>query len=354
MNHPQHRVLSRVCGIAVLLAVAGLGSGCKTTFRTVDQRFISQPAKYRRVQVLPVWLLGAGNVDHSLTTNQLAALSRKAEAAVEAAVQAHLQAKCFELTSPVQVLRSNQMYVGSAAAIAQPLEAVRVDLSANPQWQHSAGGPDQPLCFRAAPKPSSARGEGGPAAVRARLEPNPFHYQMTPALTNVLAHLGATNADAVLLVETKAFFESENHCTKRVVYNCTGGGVLAVTEVGFNAALFLAAALAGSHSAPSVIWVDPFWHSCNSIQHTVALVDARTGEVLWLNRQSFRRQDPRDANVLSRTMATTLFDLPMLLGPSSPPAKPGSRQGEPGAAGTFADRAAGSSKAITTPVAGTK
>ena len=144
----------------------------------------------------------------------------------------------------------------------------------------------------------------------AGFEHNPFHYQMTSSLTNVLVRIGATNVGAVLLVDTKAFFESEHKEAKRTIWNWTGGGLIAVTEVGVNAAFFTVALLAESSGPPPPIWVDPFWHSSNSLQHSIALVDARTGEVLWLNRREFKRKDPRDAEILTETVANTLADLP--------------------------------------------
>ena len=54
-----------------LLALTALVSGCKTTFRTVDERFEGHPENYQQVQILPVWFEGGGNVDHTLTTNDL-------------------------------------------------------------------------------------------------------------------------------------------------------------------------------------------------------------------------------------------------------------------------------------------
>ena len=93
---------------------------------------------------------------------------------------------------------------------------------------------------------------------------------------------------------------------------------LTVTEVGVNAAVLAAAALSGASSAPVPIWVDPFWHSNNSLQHNVALVDVRTLEVLWLNRQNFKRKDPRDAGALAETVANAFLDLPPIRGVTSP------------------------------------
>ena len=132
---------------------------------------------------------------------------------------------------------------------------------------------------------------------------------MPPSLGNVLTWVGATNSETILLVHTKAFFESEPKQAKRTIWNWTGGGLSAVAEVGVNAALFAVAALAESSRPLPPIRADPFWHSDNSLQHSIALVDVRTREVLWLNRQNFKHPDPRDVQVLADTVAGTLADL---------------------------------------------
>jgi hypothetical protein len=133
---------------------------------------------------------------------------------------------------------------------------------------------------------------------------------MTSSLTNVLVRFGVTNSEAVLLMDTKAFFESRHRQAKRLWWNWTGGGVIATTEVGVNLAVVAVAALAGAGAAPVPIWIDPFWHSDNSIQHSIALVDIRTQEVLWLNRQDFKHKKARDPEILTGTVAGTLADLP--------------------------------------------
>jgi hypothetical protein len=294
--------------IAGLLVLAGLASGCKTTFRTVDEHFMAQPANYRHVQILPVWFEGAGNIDHSLTTNDLQALCRQAGEDLVSAVQQELRSKGYEVIGPVRVLRADEIFSQPAAEIRRPLEAVRVDFCKNLVGRYSASANGAPLTFRTNTTLSLFRYMATPHP--AEIEHNPFHYQMTSSLTNVLVRFGATNSEAVLLMDTKAFFESRHQQTKRLWWNWTGGGVIATTEVGVNLAVVAVAALAGAGTAPVPIWIDPFWHSDNSIQHSIALVDIRTQEVLWLNRQDFKHKKARDPEILTGTVAGTLADLP--------------------------------------------
>jgi hypothetical protein len=302
--------LKRILCIAGLLTLAGLVSGCKTTFRTVDARLMAQPEEHRRVKVLPVWFEGAGNVDHTLTTNDLQELSRQAGENLSAAVQETLLAKGYEIVGPVEILPGDEKLSRLNPETRRQLEAVRLDSCENLLRPYASANSGQSLTFQTNSTLGFFRYMATPDPKRAVMEQNPFHYQMTPALTNLAARLGPANTDAVLLVDTKAFFESQHNQTKRVVWNCTGGGLLTVTEVGVNVALFAAAALSGAGSAPVPIWVDPFWHSSNSLQHNVALVDVRTQEVLWLNRQSFKNKDPRDADALAETVAKAFLDLP--------------------------------------------
>jgi hypothetical protein len=308
MKHPAEPAWKPLIFVAGWLVLAGLGSGCKTTFRTVDERFMVQPAAHRHVQILPVWFEGAGNIDHTLTTNDLQALYRQADKNLVRAVQRELQSKGYNVVGQVQLPHVDKKSFQPVGVTLQPLEVVRVDFCKNLLGQFPCPTEGRPLTFQT----NTTLGFFSYMATwdHARLEHNPFHYQMTPSLSNVLTCIGATNSEAILLVDTKAFFESEHKQAKRIIWNWTGGGLIAVTEVGVNVALFAVAALAESSSPPPPIWADPFWHSDNSLQHSIALVDARTREVLWLNRQDFKHQDPRDAQVLADTVAGTLADLP--------------------------------------------
>lgn len=310
MKHPAQIIWKPLTVAVGWLVLAGLVSGCKTTFRTVDERFMAQPAAHRRVQVLPVWFEGAGNIDRSLSTNDLQVLCRQTGKNLVRTIQRELQSKGYRVVGPVQLSPGDQMSAGWATGFCGPLETVRRDLCENLLPQFSLPADGRPLTFQT----NTTLGFFRYLATRnpARFEHNPFHYQMTSSLTNVLFGMGATNSEAVLLVDTKAFFESQHKHTKRAVWNWTGGGLLATTEVGVNLAILVAGVLAGAHSAPLPVWVDPFWHSDNSLQHNIALVDVRSREVLWLNREDFKHQDPRDDENLANTLVRTLVDLPRI------------------------------------------
>ncbi len=310
MNNPAKIVLRKSVCAAGLLALAGLISGCKTTFRTVDARFMAQPANYQRVQILPVWFEGAGNVDHTLTTNDLQTLSRQAGENLSAAVQDTLLSKGYEIVGHVDMLDGDKKLSALDPEIRRQLEAVRLDFCENLPRSYASANSENPLTFRTNSSLGFNRYMSNPNWKRAKMEPNPFRYQMTPALTNLVARFRATNSEAVLLVNTKAFFESKHNHTKRTVWNWTGGGVMTITEVGVNLVVVAAAALTGAGSAPVPIWADPFWHSSNSLQHNIVLVDARSQEVLWLNQQNFKHKDPRNKVVLAETVADTLADFP--------------------------------------------
>jgi len=273
------------------LALAALVSGCHT-YRTVDKRFMLQPAAYRRVQVLPVWFAGAGNNDHSLTTNEIQSLCRQTGEDLSTAIREALLSKGYQVTGPVEILSAGKTLPGLDAETRRQLETIRIDFSENLLQPYPLGDSGQPL------------------VIRTNAETNPFHHQLTSPIGMVAARLGETNAVAVLLVDTKVFYESRHKQTKRLWWNWTGGGVIATTEVGVNLAVLAVAVLAGAGSAPGPIWIDPFWHSDNSIQHSIALVDVRTREVLWLNREDFKHQDPSDPESLMKTVTGTLADLP--------------------------------------------
>jgi hypothetical protein len=300
--------------VAGLLVLAGLVSGCQTTFRTVNERFMAHPTNHRQVQILPLWFEGAGSFDRTLTTNDLRVLCRQTVKGLVDDIQHDLRSKGYELAGPARILRVDEISASQAAETMRCLAAVRVDLFKNLAAQYSASIANTPLTFRTQTTLSLSRYMS--TATPSALEHNPFYYQVTPSLTNVLARFGATNAQAVLLVDTKAFFESEHNRTKRTVWNWTGGGLTAVVEVGANLAIIAVAALSGAGSAPVPFGFDPFWHSDNSIQQNIALVDVPTREVLWINQQDFKHQDPADAEALAGTVTDAMHDLPSRLPPS--------------------------------------
>ncbi len=279
-------------GGLVMLALLGLVSGCTTTCRTVDEHYMDHPASYSRVQILPFWFEGAGNIDHSFTTNDLQLLSRQTVSNLVVDVQQLLGAKGYDVVGPDQVRRVDELSPKVAAEVGQSLEFVRADLFSLLRRQYAASITEKPLAFM--PR------AGGAA----------FHHQAAACLTNVLARFAVTNARAVLIMDSKVFFESKHNRTKRALWNWTGGGVTAVVEVGFNAAMYTAAMLARSSSAPEPIWIDPFWHSNNSIQLNLVLVDVQTRTVLWLNQQDFKHQDPRNAKTMEETVTDAMHDLP--------------------------------------------
>ena len=308
MKHPAQLFWKPLIFAVGGLVLIGLVSGCKTTFRTVDERFMAQPAAHRDVQILPIWFAGAGNIDHSLSTNDLRILCRQTGKELTRTIQRVLRANGYTIVGPVQVLYGDEMSSQTAAETWRSLEVVRLDFCENLLGQYPSFADSRPLTFQTNTTLGFFRYMA--TGNHARLEHNPFHHQMTPALTNVLTRIGTTNSEAVLLVDTKAFFESDHKQTKRTIWNWTGGGLLAVTEVGINVAFFAVAALAEASGPPPPLWVDPFWHSDNSLQHSIALVDVHTREVLWLNREEFEHQDPRDAQNLADTVTGTLADLP--------------------------------------------
>ena len=276
----------------MILALLALVSGCTTTCRTVDAHYMDHPASYSRVQILPVWFEGAGNIDHSFTTNDLEVLCRQTATNLVNEVQLHLQAKGYDVVGPDHIGRVDEFTPKLAAELGQSLGVVRADLFDQLRRQYAASITEKPLAFMP------------------RADGTAFHHQAAACLTNVLARLCATNAKAILLMDSKVFFESKHNRTKRAMWNWTGGGLTAIVEVGANAAMYTAALLAGSSSAPEPIWIDPFWHSNNSIQHNLVLVEVQTRTVLWLNQQDFKHQDPRDAKTLDETVADAMRDLP--------------------------------------------
>ena len=302
-------VLRKRIHVAGLLMLAGLVCSCKTTFRTVNEQLLTGQVSCRQVQILPVRFAGAGNIDRTLTTNELQLLCEQAGEQLVLDVQQNLRSKGYEIVGQAPTACFGANSSSTTGDEGSALDAVRVDVFETLPRQYSASVGIAGLTFRTNTTLPVFRCLSTPDP--SRLEHNPFGYQTTSSLTEVLLELGVTNRDAVLLLETKAFFESKHHGTKRALYNWTGGGLEVVGEVSFNAAMYSAMILCGRPSVPpEPFWVDPFWHSGNSIRHSMALVDVHTREVLWLNQQNFKHMEPRHPEAIAQTVACTMRDLP--------------------------------------------
>ena len=209
-----------------LLAAMVLASGCCTSYRTQDERFMAHRANYRRVQILPVWMDGAGNVDATLTTNQLQSLYRQAGSNLCTAVRQSLADRGYEPVGTNFGSIDDARWLNPDAK--RQLQAVRVDFCEGLLRPYDRNVSDhEPLMFHTNAPPGYwwyvVKHNAFPPTT------NPFCYRMSPAFTNMLSKLAVTNVPAVLLVDSKIYFESDHNHTKRVAWNCTGGGVLVLT-----------------------------------------------------------------------------------------------------------------------------
>lgn len=307
ISAPNHNSDLRIFACVAGLLVAGLLSGCQTSFRTVDERFTRHPAEYRRVQILPVWLHAVAKIDPTLTTNDLATLRAQTGNELCSVLQQTLTSKGYQLVGPVNVLPGPGEPPLLDGYIDEQLEAVRKDFSEALPRRFGFG---TPLTFWTNRSRSSFSYQATNNSETVTLLHNPFHYQLSPALTNVLPQLGATNSEAVLLVDTRVFFQSRHERTKAAVWNYTGGGLVAITQVAANLAAFAVCFVGSAPFQP--FWFDPFWRPRNSIDHKIALVDALSREVLWVNRQASDYTDPRGTSNLVQSVNVALFDLPAL------------------------------------------
>jgi hypothetical protein len=286
--------------LAGLVALATLLAGCTTTFRTADDRFMAHPHERRQVQIAPVGFVGTAKTDRTLTTNDLAELSARTGNQLCSALRQALSAKGYEVVEPVVALpQCAEGPLADTNAAAQ-VEALRKEVR---ELAASYGAYGAPLTFRADGPAYSFRYAATNQGETVRRLHNPFRRQMSETLTSVLAQLGATNASTVLLVETRAFFQSRHQHTKGLVWNWSAGALLATTEVAIN----LVGAAGGGGGGG--IWIDPFWRNRNSIRHLVVLVDARSRDVLWINMEDFDYADARTER-LAQSLGQTLGDLP--------------------------------------------
>ncbi len=309
-------------------AVLGLAlpTGCGT-FRTIDSRFAAQPQAYRRVLVLPVALETSGKIDEP-DTNEIAVIAARSDGAIvtksaevfgtnevqrlaleaapkmAAALSNLLCAKGYQLMNPVRVLSSEEDRAGFDEETRGLFREVREQIHeqlfhyAFPGLRTGATNAIGKRSLTNAPILGTMAGGFGK-------EDEPFHFQMKSSLAELQKKLHLPDADALLWIDSSAFFESPADFAKagqRIAWNSTGGTLLLTAEV----AILVAAGVPGGGL------LDPFMHSASSIQHTITLVDFHTQEVLWFDERHFPGYDARNAGHVKGSVKIALRQLPAI------------------------------------------
>src|SRR6516162_9486869 len=247
------KILKRMFMAALsLCALALFGTGCAapSVTRRIRDRMEAHPEDYRRVQVLPIWFWGYAQTDTSLTTNDVVALSRQAGTYLPAAVVWALREKGYEVVQTGPVLCEDADLNAFDLETRQLLEGTCSNIVIIGPEVHSG---------------------------QARLKTGPLEGTTNSNLAELGKRLVECRADLLALMESKACFESPDARHKRNKLNWTEGAALMP--------LFIAAMASGS-PAGFPLKPSPRW-----LAHSLLIVDARTGEVLFSNGRSFPGED---------------------------------------------------------------
>ncbi len=261
---------------ALPLVVTLFTAGCATeppVMKVIRDRMESHPNQYRRVEIMPIWFAGSAVMDASLTTTGLTASNREVGSNLVTALTQVLADKGYEVVQGSQVLCGVEDLEAFDANTCQLFGLVRtnfVDLS----QQIYANRPN--------------------------LKGKSLEYQTDPCLAELRNRLGHHEADLVVLMDSKAFYETPGARSKRRKWNRTGGTVLMPFFIAFSAA-----GAAGGGGAPKL----PLEFSPGWMEHTILIADGRTQEVLFWNGRRFPGGDARNADTLRAKLRDTLADL---------------------------------------------
>jgi hypothetical protein len=291
---------------ALLLAIVAallLTTGCGTTYRTIDPRFAKHPETYGRIEILPVSFQAGATVDKSSSALAGRLAARRVDPALAAAFTNAFSAKGYRVRAPIFIVRDDEQYPfdeSTEKALREVKKEFRELLLRYPVpgWRLEMG--EASFVSTTDKLPANVN------STRTTALREPFQYRMKSSLAGLHEKFGSADASAVLLVDTSVFFESSAQARKRIWWNSTAGAAFAALEV----AVVVAAAASGSAAAGGM--PDPFIYSTSYVHHSMALVDLRTQDVLWLEERHCQGRDARKPANLELSISEALTQLPAI------------------------------------------
>ncbi len=254
-----------------MVTVAALTGSCATKSGSDRRSLPGHPEALRRVMMLPICFSGSARADETLTLLDLKSLDQQAGSNLESAVVAAFAAKGIEVVMLGHALCGDEDWDQLDPDVHRLLEDAVIefrDLIARQQQQIQQKVMTWPF-----PEPGPRGNKALPHRIESQL--------------GGLVKLEGQEADAIVLWETTAHFESSAARHRRHRWNYTWGAVLTPL------------ALAGAMASRGMAGVEiPIQGSSALVHHSMAIVDARTLQVVGLHTRSFPGRDVRDTNAL--------------------------------------------------------
>ncbi|MFZ0829128.1 MAG: hypothetical protein WAO02_17075 [Verrucomicrobiia bacterium] len=281
--------LSRHLNLLTLGTVMVLAAGCAApTGRLQITAMCSgslkaNPKDFQRLAIVPIWFTTSAYAYSDLTRSELTQMANAAGQETAAVLASTITNRGYQVVGNAQALCCEDDLAAFDAETLQLLDEVRVEF-----WWLT----------------QNAR-----AAARAGTLDQPFRYKLKAPLLQLQHKLGVTQADALVLVDSTVLVETPAGRWKRLLWNWTVAPAVAPVA---DATAF-DGGLAGTNASDATTAL-----GCPAtIEHTIAIVDPRTSDVLMWASVVTPGANVRESVDLRVTIFDLLSALP-LIGPPSP------------------------------------
>jgi hypothetical protein len=245
----------------------------------------ANPKAHQRLAIVPVWFTTSACAYSGLTSSELAPIANAAGQNTAADLAATITNRGYQVVGEARALCCEADLMAYDVETRQLLDEVRVEfwwLTQMARTAASAGTLDQP-----------------------------FRYKLKAPLLQLQKKLGVMQADALVLVDSTVFVETSAGRGKRVLWNWTGAPPVNPAVPG--------TALEGGKTGTNAPSGTSALSCPATIEHTIAIVDPRTQDVLLWAAAITPGADVREAVDLHVTIFDLLSALPLIEPPAPVP-----------------------------------
>jgi hypothetical protein len=237
----------------------------------------ANPKAYQHLAIVPVWFTTSAYGYSGLTSSELTQMANAAGQKTAAILAATLTSRGYQVVGEARALCCEDDLAAYDAETRQLLDEVRVEFWGLTQMARAAAG--------------------------AGTLDQPFKYKLKAPLLQLRKKLGVSQADALVLVDSTVLVETPAGRRKRVLWNRTGApqGAPAVPATDLTGGQTGTNAPAGAAAL-----------SCPAIEHTIAIVDPHTQDVLLWTSVQTPGADACEAVDLRVTIFDLLSALPLI------------------------------------------
>jgi hypothetical protein len=270
-------------------AVMMLAAGCAAPTGRLQitamssKSFKANPQAYQRLAIVPIWFTTSVYGYSGLTSSELTQIAKAAGQMTAAILAETITNRGYQVIGEARALCCEDALAGFDVETRQLLDEVRVEFWGLTQMAR--------------------------AAARAGTLDQPFKYKLKAPLLQLQKKLGVAQADALVLVDSTVFVETPAGRGKRLLWNWTGAP-LVTTAVDTTA--FVEGKAGANPPGETVAAGCPA-----TIEHTIAIVNPRTQDVLLWTSVLTPGADARKSVDLRVTLYDLLSALP-LIGPPNP------------------------------------